>query len=126
MNEKFIKWVKILFKNASTTTNVNGSMGNNFKLERGVRQGCPLASYIFLIVEEVLIHNIKKNDGRRKIIGDLTIGGKKQQCILQYADDSSFMVRGDKKFVVWERKGGWHEHSEEIWCTTQPMASSDS
>jgi hypothetical protein len=40
--------------------NLNGSPGGNFKIEREVRQGCPLAPYLFLIVGEILTHMIKK------------------------------------------------------------------
>lgn len=99
MNEKFIKWLKLLVENASTTINVNDSPGNNFEIERGVRQGCSLAPCIFLIIEEVLIHNIKKVVAEGRLKGISLPWGKKQQCISQYADDSSFMVREDNFFV---------------------------
>jgi hypothetical protein len=99
MSTTFIKWVKLLFTNASAAVNLNGSPGENFKIERGVRQGCPLAPYLFLIVGEVLTHVIKKavTDGRLR--GITLPGGTKQQCISQYADDSSFMVKGEKRYV---------------------------
>jgi hypothetical protein len=60
ISEKFIEWVKLLFTNASAAVNLNGSPGGNFKIERGVRQGCPLVPYLFLIVGEILTHMIKK------------------------------------------------------------------
>ena len=37
--EEFIRWVKLLFTNASAAVNLNGTPGSNFKIERGVRQG---------------------------------------------------------------------------------------
>jgi hypothetical protein len=43
ISKKFIEWVKLLFTNASAAVNLNGSSGGNFKREREVRQGCPLA-----------------------------------------------------------------------------------
>ena len=72
---------------------------NSFKVEMSVGQGCPLATYLFLIVGGVLIHLITKavSDGRLK--GITLPGGKKQQSISQYADNSSFMVRGEKQYV---------------------------
>ena len=64
-----------------------------------MRQGCPLAPYLFLIVGEVLTHIIKKAVAEGRLRGIYLPGGRKQQCISQYADDSSFMVRGEKKDV---------------------------
>ena len=57
---KFINWVKLLFNNATAAINLNGSPNNNFRIERGVRQGCPSAPYLFLIVGEALTHMFKK------------------------------------------------------------------
>jgi hypothetical protein len=55
----FVKWVKLFFVNASETVNHNGNLGDNFKIEIGVRQGCSLTSYLFLIVGEIFTHMIK-------------------------------------------------------------------
>ena len=99
IDEKFIQWVKLLFGNASAAVSINGSPGRSFKVERGVRQGCPLAPYLFLIVGEALTHIIKKAVKEKKLRGVMLPGGKKQQCISQYADNSSFMVKGDKRDI---------------------------
>ena len=64
-----------------------------------MRQGCPLAPYLFLIVGEALIHIIKKAVKEKKFRGVVLLGGKKQQYISQYVDDLSFMVRGEKKDI---------------------------
>ena len=81
------------------SVNINGSPGSSFKLERGVRQRYPLLPYLFLIVREALTHIIKKTMVEERLKGVVLLGGKKQQCIFQYADDSSFMVRGEKKDI---------------------------
>ena len=104
INEKFVDLVKLFFGIASAAVNFNNNPCSMFKIERGVRQGCPLAPYMFLIVGEVLTHIIKKAVSEGRIIGSSFPGGKKQQSILQYADDSSFTVRGEKRFIdelVW-------------------------
>ena len=93
---KFTKWIKLLFGNAPAAFNLNGNPGESFKIERGVRQGCPLAPYLFLIVGEALTHMIKKAVKEGRLRGITLPGGKKQQSISQYADDSLFMVRGEK------------------------------
>ena len=94
---KFIKWVRLFFANASATVNLNGCPGSNFKVERGVRQGCPIASYLFFIVEEALTRIIKRAVAKGRLRGITLPGGKKQQSISQYVDNSSFMVIGEKK-----------------------------
>lgn len=70
ISEVFIKWIIFLITGATTTVNLNGNPEENFKVDIGVRQGCPLASYIFLIVGKTLIYIIKKmvKESRLKII----------------------------------------------------------
>lgn len=59
ISENFIIWIKLLFENATAVVNFNAYPGNNFKIERGVRQRCPLAPYLYFIVGEILNHIIK-------------------------------------------------------------------
>jgi hypothetical protein len=54
MFKEFIKMVKLLFKDVVIVVCLNGCITKSFKIERGVRQGCPLAPYLFLIIREVL------------------------------------------------------------------------
>ena len=63
ISEKFKGWVKLLFENALAAVNLNRNQGDNFRIEQGIRQGCLLAPYLFLIVGEVLTHVIKKAGG---------------------------------------------------------------
>ena len=99
INERFVGWVKLLFGNASAAINFNGNSGKEFKIERGMRQGCSLASYLFLVVGEVFTHLIKKAEAEGRIRGMTLPGGRRQHNIIQYADDSAFMIRGEKKFI---------------------------
>ena len=99
VSEVFTKWVKLLFTGATAAVNLNSNPGENFTVERGVRQGCPFAAYLFLIVGEALTHTIKKAVKEGRLKGITLLGGIKQQCISQYADDSSFTVRGEKRYV---------------------------
>jgi hypothetical protein len=77
VSEEFIRWVKLLFGNASATVNLNGCPSGSFKVERGVRQGCPLAPYFFLIVGEALTQLITKAIAERRIKRITLSGGKK-------------------------------------------------
>ena len=81
IDEVFIRWVKLFFITASAAVNLNGNPGENFKIERRVRQGCPLASYLFLIVGEILTYVIKKAVSESRLKGVYLSGRKKQQTI---------------------------------------------
>lgn len=52
--EEFIRMTKLLLLDASASVKVNGNVSDIFPIGRGVRQGCPLAPYLLLIVAEVL------------------------------------------------------------------------
>ena len=53
----------MFFDNAWASVNLNGSPCKEFRVERGVKQGCPLAPYLFLIIREVLNDIIRKPMG---------------------------------------------------------------
>lgn len=67
MSGTFISWVKLLFDNA--TIDVNGSLDEEFPIERGVTQGCHLVPYLFLTFGEALTHTIKENGSNGNIKG---------------------------------------------------------
>ena len=50
----WIRQVMSLNLNASASIIVNGEQSTTFKLQRSVRQGCPLAPYLFLLTVDVL------------------------------------------------------------------------
>ena len=51
---EFNHMVRLLFINASATVKVNGTPSLPFNNKPRVRQGCPLAPYMFLIIAQVL------------------------------------------------------------------------
>lgn len=61
ISEKFISLVKLLFGSVSVVVNLDKRPGNNCKIERCIRQGCPLALYLFFSIGEILTHIIKKS-----------------------------------------------------------------
>ncbi len=54
----FISYVKLMYNNIESAVLNNGSTGNYFKLERAVRQGCPLCAYLFILAIKVLANKI--------------------------------------------------------------------
>ncbi len=47
--ENIIRYIKMMYSNIESTVINNGNTGGYFKLERGVRQSCPLSDYYFIL-----------------------------------------------------------------------------
>ena len=119
--ESFQKWVHVFYNNIESCVMNNGNSTGYFPINRGVRQGDPLSSILFVIAIEVLLINIKED---KNIVGieldhdntlklscyadDLTCFPKdinSAQHILQLLDDfyvcSSLKVNTDKTEAMW-------------------------
>jgi hypothetical protein len=78
---------------------VNGSFSESFKIGRGVRQGCPIAPYLFLIVAEVLNTMVAAEVETGRLKGIELPFRNRQQIIAQYAVDTSFTLKGEEEPV---------------------------
>ena len=87
----FILWVKTFYSNASSTIQNNGWSSEFFPLSCGVRQGCPLSPYLFILCAEVLGSAIRKEQSIRGING-LVVECK----ISQYVDNTTLILDGSK------------------------------
>ena len=47
-----IKWIMTLYNGITSSCLVNGYITKEFKIERGVRQGCPLSMLMYVIFQE--------------------------------------------------------------------------
>jgi len=89
-NPIWIKWIKACLELASVSVLVNGSPKEEFKPKRGLRQGDPLAPFLFLIVAEGLTGLMRnaRSVGRFK---GVKVGSQRVQVdLLQFADDTLF------------------------------------
>jgi hypothetical protein len=85
---KLIEWVYTIYNGSEACVTNNGFSSPFFTLQRGVRQGCPLSAYLFIIVVELLAHNIRQNNNIKGIkIGDTEIK------LVQMADDTTAFVQ---------------------------------
>ena len=70
----------------------NGWASNFFSAHRGVRQGCPLSPYLFILSAEILAKVIQKNaDIKGLVVKDTEIK------LSQYADDTILILEGSEK-----------------------------
>jgi len=66
-------------------------MSERFKIERGVRQGCPLSLYLFVLSVEVLTYAIRHDPS----IKGISIS-QNELKLSQYADDTTLILDGSK------------------------------
>ena len=65
------------------------------KLERGVRQDCPLSPYLFVLGVEILAEKIRKNE----TIKGITVS-ENEIKVSQYADDTTLILDGLKESLI--------------------------
>ena len=61
------KWVSTFYTNIESAVLNNGFATNWFKPSKGVRQGCPLSPYLFILSAEILAHKIRQDPEFRGI-----------------------------------------------------------
>lgn len=60
MPDDFIRWIELCVCTASFSVQVNGELAGFFQSKRGLRQGCALSPYLFVICMNVLSHMLDK------------------------------------------------------------------
>jgi len=83
----FIQWIYTFYNNISSCVLNNGFSTAPFEVQRGVRQGDPLSSYLFIIVLEILTISIRSN----KYIQGIMVDGEEIK-LERYADDLTALI----------------------------------
>ena len=91
---KILNWISVLYNDAQSCVINNGWFSSFFKLHRGVRQGCPLSPYIFILSVECLAHSVRSNT----TIQGIMVGGIEHK-MSQYADDTSLTLADNFKSI---------------------------
>ena len=88
----WIRWVKGCLESSTISVLVNGSPTEEFKPSRGLRQGDPMAPFLFLVVVEGLAGLVRQATKQNMLTG-VKVGRKEIVCsMLQFADDTLFML----------------------------------
>ena len=89
--QSIIKWIEVLYKNATLAVTQGGNLSSFFNIERGCRQGDPLSPYLFILCSEILAIKIRNNMNIRGIkINNFEFK------LSQYADDTSAILDGSE------------------------------
>ena len=89
-----ISWIKLFYTDISSSIQNNGWTSDFFNLSRGVRQGCPLSPYLFILCAEILGTSIRQD---KQIRG---INISENECkVSQYADDTTLILDGTKSSI---------------------------
>ena len=90
-SEHTLQWVKLFYKDATSRVTNNGHFSEFFCIKRGVRQGCPLSPYLFIICIELMSIDIELNTQMKGIqINNVELN--QPLC----ADDASFKLDGSR------------------------------
>ena len=82
-----IKWIKLFNNDIQARVQQCGFLSDPIPIEKGCRQGDPIAPYVFLIAGEILNIMIISNPDLKGIVI-----GKTEHKIVQFADDTTIIL----------------------------------
>ena len=59
--EKIMDMVKLLYSESTAKVVINGDLGEAFETKGGVKQGCPLSPYLFILVLELMAIEMRES-----------------------------------------------------------------
>ena len=93
--QKYINVIKAMYTNTKFNITMEGQTSSWLEQETGIRQGCPLSPYLFLIIMTTLFHDIHVGDTQR-LIPHRICGTNFDEIV--YADDT-ICVSTDTKAI---------------------------
>lgn len=83
----FCRSIKMLYTNCNSSIRLSSGTSPRFSLRRGVRQGCPISPYLFLIATELLNIHIRESSLKGISIENTEV------VISQLADDTVLFLK---------------------------------
>ncbi|GKV01676.1 hypothetical protein SLEP1_g14215 [Rubroshorea leprosula] len=96
---KWRMWIRECLSTATVSVLVNGSPTEEFHMKKGLRQGDPLAPFLFLLVAEALNGLILKAKEENLYKGTVVGAEEMEITHLQFADDSIFFCEASEQNV---------------------------
>ena len=90
--DNIISWIKLFNNNVNAYVSQCGFLSKIIHINRGCRQGDPIALYEFLLCAEILSQMIKQN---KNITG--IIIGDHEYVTTQFADDTTLLLDGSQQ-----------------------------
>ncbi|KAH9148253.1 hypothetical protein AeRB84_008335, partial [Aphanomyces euteiches] len=86
VGDQFIEWVKLLYNQTQVSLNINGTLTDPFYPSRGVKQGDPLSSMLFVLTIEPLTQMLRNHPEYGYAFSDSGIAS-----VLLFADDTTLI-----------------------------------
>ena len=93
--ESLQKWISLFYTNIESCVINKGFISPYFKISRGLRQGCPLSCYIFILCAEIFGIALRKNVN----IKGIKISNSESK-LTQFADDTTLILDGSKNSLL--------------------------
>ncbi len=84
--------IKTLYMNGSSSVILKNGTTRRFELLRGIRQGCPISPYLFLLAAQILCSHIKASSLKGVTIAE------REVIISQLADDTTLFIKMKVRF----------------------------
>ncbi|PNY13316.1 S-adenosylmethionine-dependent methyltransferase [Trifolium pratense] len=102
-DEKWIEWIRVCVFAGNLSVLVNGSPTSEINIQRGLKQGDPLALFLFLLVVEGL-SGLMRRAGELNLFKGFSIGRNPVVIShLQYADDTLCIGEASMPVKVWKQ-----------------------
>ena len=86
LDELSVRAIETLYLDSKAVIEINGFLSASFKIHRGVRQGCPLSAFLFIVFIEPLLQAIESTEA---IEGFWILCPK----LVSYADDITCLIK---------------------------------
>ena len=88
---KFRNWIKVLYTDCSSHVQNNGHLSSKISIQRGIRQGCPISCFLYILTAENLAQAIRKDPQIHGYV--LPRPSTDELKVSQYADDTVCLIR---------------------------------